>query len=498
MTGIEESAIPAPAVVILIGSSGAGKSTWAERYFRSGEVLSADAFRALTGSGSDDQAAGTEAFELLDRLLAIRAGKGLTTVIDTTGLDSARRARYRAAAAAAGLPAVAVVFDTDPALCHERNAERDHSIPKTVLDRQLREFRKTRDGLAEEGFDLVVVDPGPPRRVPAGLTPAPTSDVEAPSGAAAGGSLAFDLVVSTFGFDGDLAPTLIDIALAAEAAGFRSLWVMDHFRQIPQLGRAWDPMPEAYTTLAFLAARTSTLRLGTLVTGVEHRNVGLLAKIIATLDVLSGGRAECGLGAGWFDAEQAAYGYPVNADRVRLDTLEEALQALPVLWGPGSKSFTGSIVSIPEATLYPRPIQDPIPILVGGGGEKRTLRLAARYAAACNVMGPRDVIARKIDVVRAHCRDVDRDPAELAITVLDPLVHAGTGAELDALIDRLRPRNRSADAFAAATNAATTIDHVARFRALSALGVDRICVALTGNDGPDRVEHFADVIQEFH
>jgi alkanesulfonate monooxygenase SsuD/methylene tetrahydromethanopterin reductase-like flavin-dependent oxidoreductase (luciferase family) len=277
---------------------------------------------------------------------------------------------------------------------------------------------------------------------------------------------------------------------------------MDHFRQVPQVGRAWEPMLESYTTLAYLAAKTDRIRLGTMVTGIEHRNVGLLAKIVATLDVLSGGRAECGLGAGWFSAEQAAYGYPVNPDPVRLDTLEDALQALPILWGPGSKSFEGKVLSVPEAMAYPRPIQDPMPILVGGGGEKRTLRLVARYADACNIVcsnpaADQELLARKIAVLADHCESEGRDRSDVAVTTLNPLIHAETGPDLRALIERLRPANGSADRFAAATNAATTDEHVERFARQAELGVSRVCVALTGNDGPDRVEQFGSVIDAF-
>lgn len=485
--------IPTPALVVLIGASGSGKSTWAEAHFRPGQILSADALRALVGSGEDDQTAGGEAFALLDQLLAVRMAKRLTTVIDTTGLDADRRAKYVAAADAAGVSAVAVGFDTDQKLCHDRNSERQNPVPKTVLDKQLRQWRKVKVGLESEGFDRLMIDPGPPRLVPREM--AAEAPAEAVDRTSQNQTFQFDLVVSSFDFDLGIESTLVEIVTAAEEVGFRTLWLMDHFRQVPQIGRAWDPMLEAYTALSYLAAKTTTLRLGTLVTGVEHRNVGLLAKIIATLDVLSEGRAECGLGAGWFDAEQAAYGYPVNSNQVRFDTLEDALQALPLLWGPGSKPFSGKVISIPEAMGYPRPIQDPVPILVGGGGEQRTLKLAARYASACNVMGSLEVVRHKIDVVREHCRLVDRDPDDLIVTTLNPLVHAASGAGLSTIVEQLRPRNRSADAFAASVNAGTTADHTERFRLLSSLGVSRACVALTGNDGPDRVRSFGAVIE---
>ncbi len=496
-----ETVIPTPALVVLVGASGAGKTTWAEANFKAGQVLSTDTFRAYCGAGPDDRTAGTEAFTLLDHLITIRLGKGLTTVVDTLGLDADRRASYRDAAAEAGLPCVAVGFDTDAELCRDRNRNSATPIPKTVLDRQLRQWRATRGELDQEGFDLVIVDPGPSRQIPRFMVP--TTDASSPPSAPVtiqpDRRLTFDLAIGSYEFGhADIGSTLVEIARASERVGFRALWVMDHFRQVPQIGRAWEPMLEAYTTLAYLAGHTERLRLGTLVTGVEHRNVGLLAKIVATLDVLSGGRAECGLGAGWFSAEQAAYGYPVNSNRMRLDTLEDALQALPVLWGPGGKSFEGKVFSIPEAMAYPRPVQDPVPILVGGGGERRTLRLAARYGHACNVMGHDPaVVAHKIAVVRQHCIDLGRDPDDLVVTTLNPLVHATSGRDLDALIESLRPPTQAAEAFAAANQAATTEEHVARFRQLSALGVDRVCVSLVGNTGPERVESFAPVIDAF-
>lgn len=500
----EETVIPSPALVVLIGPSSAGKSTWAGANFKPGQVLSTDTFRAYYGAGPEDQTAGTEAFALLDQLLAARTGKGLTTVVDTLGLDAGRRADYIKLAADAGMSCVAVGFDTAAGICHQRNRAKAFPLTKAALDRQLKQWRATRDTLEDEGFNLVIINPGQSRQVPTALAaPSRSGQSQAPPDPVSADSLAFDLVISRFEFGPDsettdLAPTLRLMAQAAEAAGFRAVWLMDHFRQIPQVGRKWEPMLEPYTALAYLAAATETIRLGTLVTNIEHRNVGLLAKIVATLDVMSGGRAECGLGAGWFSEEQAAYGYPVNTNRVRLDTLEEAVQALPILWGPGSKSFEGTYVNIPEALAYPRPVQDPVPILVGGGGEQRTLRIAARYAHACNVVGSDpDVVAHKIDVVRRHCVEADRNPDDLVVTTLNPLIHATSGRELDGLIESLRPANRAADAYAAANQAATTDEHVNRFAQLANLGVGRVCIALTGNTGPERIEAFSEVIDQF-
>ena len=209
---------------------------------------------------------------------------------------------------------------------------------------------------------------------------------------------------------------------------------MDHFRQIPMFGGAWQDMLESWTTLAFLAGVTERVRLGTLVTGITYRNVAHLGKIAATLDVLSGGRAMCGLGLGWFAEEHRAYGwtFPPTAERYAL--LEDALQVLPLLWGKGSPAFEGRAIEVPEAMGYPRPLQERIPILVGGNGERRTLRLAARYADACNVIGEVDVVARKVAALHAALRRrSDRDPAEVRG---HPAVHHARRA-------RRRPRWRS-------------------------------------------------------
>ena len=185
---------------------------------------------------------------------------------------------------------------------------------------------------------------------------------------------------------------------------------MDHFRQIPQIGRAWEDFLESYTTLAYLAACTDRVRLGALVTGITYRNVAHLGKIVSTLDVLSGGRAVCGLGLAWFEAEHAAYGWEFPSVGRRYAMLEDALRLLPVLWGPGSPAFRGRVLTVPEAMCYPRPLQERIPIIVGGGGERRTLRLAARYADAANVFGDAATVRHKAAVLTEHCADARPRP----------------------------------------------------------------------------------------
>ena len=222
--------------------------------------------------------------------------------------------------------------------------------------------------------------------------------------------------------DDALFDTVVDFAVAGEESGFTSLWVMDHLYQLPALGGEDQPMLEAYTLLGALAARTRSVQLGTLVTGVTYRNPALLAKEVTTLDVISGGRAILGLGAAWHDIEHVAFGFAYPSDRERLDRLEEALQICRGMFTQDVTSFTGTHYRVKNVKNLPRPIRpDGIPIMVGGGGEKRTLRLVAQYADACNVSGDLDTVRHKLEVLRKHCTDVGRDPAEVATTRLGAL-----------------------------------------------------------------------------
>jgi F420-dependent oxidoreductase-like protein len=496
--GEEVTQLPVPCVVVLVGPSGAGKSTWAAAHFEEREIVSSDLLRAVIGQGEDDLDATDDAFALLDTIVTHRVNRRLTTVVDTLGLDPDRRRRYRELAEAHGLACVAVAFDIAPDECRARNRQRLRPLPATALKQQLARWAEVRSQLATEGFARVL-DPVGVRPVPGHLTAsAPLSDVQRARPA----TMRFGLHLSTFPWD-DIAGGLAATATAAEQAGFESIWVMDHVRQIPQVGRDWDPMLESYTALAWLAASTSTVRLGALVTAITFRNVGHLGKIIATLDVLSGGRAQCGLGLAWYEREHQAYGwdFPAPPDRYRL--LEDALQALPRLWGPGSKPFEGQVLNLPDTTCYPRPLQERVPILVGGGGETRTLRLAARHADAVNVMGTIDTVRHKVEVLRRHCADADRDPAEVAVTHLAPALVGADRREAMALVDRHRPPRVEPDDYAARVNAGTVEDHIGRVRGLADAGVNEVIVSLPdlGSPGPgpsvEPVERFGAVISAF-
>jgi F420-dependent oxidoreductase-like protein len=217
-----------------------------------------------------------------------------------------------------------------------------------------------------------------------------------------------------------IAPTLAETARVAEQAGFSTFTVMDHYFQMDRVASAAEPMLEAYTALGYVAARTERMTLGVLVTGVMYRHPGLLAKIVTTLDVLSGGRARLGIGASWYEREQRALGVPVVPVAERFERLEETLQICLQMWSDDNGPFNGRHHQLAETLCVPPPISRPHPpILVGGGGERKTLLLAARYADACNVFAtsPADV-AHKLEVLRAHCDAEGRDYHRIRKTVL--------------------------------------------------------------------------------
>src|SRR5215207_2753577 len=411
--------LPDPCLVVLVGATAAGKSHWAAEWFAPDQVVSSDRLRAVVGLGERDQRAGGDAFEVLELIVAKRM----------------RRAAWRALGERHDVPVHAVVFAPPEKVVRERNRAREQPVPPKVVAAQLREVAGVEAALAGEGF--------------AAVHPAAT------------------------------ASTLADVARAAEDAGFTSLWLMDHFLQIPQVGREWEDMLESYTTLGYLAGVTERIRLGTLVTGVTYRNIAHLAKLVATLDVLSGGRALCGVGAAWFEREHRLYGWDFPPLRERFARLEDALELLPLMWGPGSPRFEGRTITVSEATCYPRPLQERIPILVGGSGERRTLRLVARHADACNLFGDAATVRRKLAVLREHCAAEGRDASAINIT------HLAAARVIGAAEPREGP------------GAATAEEHVGRYRELAEAGVETAIVSLRDASGAEPVARFAEVIEAF-
>lgn len=227
--------------------------------------------------------------------------------------------------------------------------------------------------------------------------------------------------------------TLRDIVQTADQGGFHSLSVMDHHFQIEYVGPADMEMLSAYTTLGFIAAHTEHVKLGTLVTGVVYRHPGLLAKHVTTLDVLSGGRAYLGIGAAWFEREARGLGVPFPPMRTRFEQLEETLQICLQMWSENNGPYEGKHFQLAETLCVPQPLSRPHPpILIGGGGERRTLRLVAQYADACNLFEfvGSDGLQAKLDILRHHCDDVGRDYDTIEKTLTGRLEPGTTAAEV--------------------------------------------------------------------
>lgn len=482
--------LPADALVVLAGPSGAGKSTWAAQWFRPSQVVGSDQLRAVVGEHENDLRASAAAFDVLDAIVEHRLTRGLLTVVDTLGMDDERHERWLAAAARHGRRSHLIAFDQEPKVYRSRNKARARPVPAKVHKAQLEQWAAVRP-LLGSGFD-VVETAGPVVVLPPaflGLAPTPASPPR----------LSFGLQVSTFDFgdDTDIATELRRIAVEAEAAGFGSLWLMDHYLQIPQVGREWDAMVEPYTTLGFLAAATERIELGTLVSAVTHRSIGHLAKSVATLDVVSRGRARCGIGLGWFEREHRAYGHRFPPTAERYELLEDALEALPLYWGPGAPAFEGRRFATPEAICYPRPVRPRIPILVGGSGRRRTLALVARYADGCNLFGGPDRIRLLLSALDRHCDDVGRDRHEIEITQLSPLLSAPDAATLKKRMETMTPIAVTPEAFAARTSAAPVEQHIERFAALAEAGVQTVIVSLADVARTGAVAEFQTAIDAF-
>lgn len=218
-----------------------------------------------------------------------------------------------------------------------------------------------------------------------------------------------------------IAPELARVGVAAESAGAQWLSFMDHFFQIPPRGEADQPMLEGYTSLGFLAAHTSQIRLGLLVTGVTYRHPGLLAKIVSTLDVLSGGRATLGFGAAWYEREHDGLGVPFPPLAERFERLEEALQICLQMWDQDNDgAYEGTHYRLAETLSVPATVQQPRPpILIAGGGEKKTLRLVAKYGDGCNLFfDTPEAVSRKLDILREHCDAVGREYDDIQKTMI--------------------------------------------------------------------------------
>jgi F420-dependent oxidoreductase-like protein len=231
---------------------------------------------------------------------------------------------------------------------------------------------------------------------------------------------------------------LVDIATTAEESGFSSVSVMDHLNQIPGVGPATNWMLEGNTILAALAARTSKVNLGLLVGGVTYRNPALLAKMTTTIDIISGGRAVFGLGAAWYEAEHNAYGVDFPPLKERFERLEEALRIARAMFTEEAPTVEGKYYSVRDVINNPRPLRGDIPILIGGSGERKTLRLVAQYADGCNVFGDVERVKHLMGVLEGHCEDVGRDPGEITKTRNGVVYIGRTQEDAEAKVQKAR------------------------------------------------------------
>jgi F420-dependent oxidoreductase-like protein len=262
-------------------------------------------------------------------------------------------------------------------------------------------------------------------------------------------ALFFGYHMPSFSFGPDVPPAgifdrVVELAQSAEAAGFDAVTLMDHIHQIATVGPEELPILEAYTTLGAIAARTSRIRLATLVSGVTYRNPALLAKMVTTLDVVSKGRAILGIGAAWNESEHRAYGFEFPPIGERMDRLDEALTICRLMFTEERASFQGRHHRVDGAINSPRPIQPGGPrILIGGGGERRTLRLVARHGDMSHWWGSLEELKHKDEVLRRHCEAEGRDPAAIVRTVGSPVLLVEDGRRAQELVARV-PRRRLA------------------------------------------------------
>ena len=225
---------------------------------------------------------------------------------------------------------------------------------------------------------------------------------------------------------------IAETALAAEGSGFDSFWVMDHYHQIPNAGSDTEPMLEAYTLLSGVGARTSHISLGAMVTGVTYRNPAFLAKVVTTLDIVSSGRAILGIGAAWNEIESRAYGYDWPSVAERFERLEDAIRICRMMFTQERSTYQGKWYHVDGAVNVPQPIQlDGPRIMIGGGGERKTLRLVAEYADMWNGFGDVAMIGRKLEILAGHCEAVGRDPAEIVKTRLGTVIVAPTAEDAE-------------------------------------------------------------------
>ncbi|MDL9935866.1 LLM class F420-dependent oxidoreductase [Gordonia sp. ABSL1-1] len=296
-----------------------------------------------------------------------------------------------------------------------------------------------------------------------------------------------------------LFPTIVAQAVEAENSGFDTVLVMDHFYQLPILGDPGEPMIECYTLLSALAQHTRRVRLSALVTGNTYRNPALLAKIVTALDVVSGGRAQLGIGAGWFELEHDSFGFEFGSFTDRFEKLEESLHIVLGMLRGERPSLDGKWYRAQEALNSPAPLSR-IPIMIGGGGEKKTLRMVAQYADESNLICAPEDIGRKLDALTAHCAALGRDRSEVTVTVQTSACIADTQAQAQSEFEAYLQRNPAAEVRRASTIVGDPDQVAQRYRDLLSTGIDGFTVNAPANGHlPGRVtllgETLADLVE---
>ncbi|MFZ4718815.1 MAG: LLM class F420-dependent oxidoreductase [Ilumatobacteraceae bacterium] len=299
----------------------------------------------------------------------------------------------------------------------------------------------------------------------------------------------------------DLFETISATAVAAEHAGFDSVYVMDHFYQLPMIGSVDENMFEAYTLLSAIAARTQRVRLGCMVGGMTYRNPAFLAKQVTALDVISRGRAIWGIGAGWFEQEHTAYGYEFGTFTDRFEKLEEGLQIVKGMFVDETTTFEGKWFTVRDALNVPKPVTPGgPPVLIGGSGEKKTLRMVAQYGDACNVFGGPDQVRHLMGVLDQHCERLGRDPKEICRTRLGTVTIGDTTDDAWARVfarygvssvDELPPLTRMRVDGSIIGDADTVCERV---QALLDAGLDGMIISLIDAHDTDSVAHAGEVL----
>ena len=291
----------------------------------------------------------------------------------------------------------------------------------------------------------------------------------------------------------------MQVSLECEELGYDSFWIMDHMLQIEFVGGQEEPIMEAYTTLAALAAITHTIKLGALATCNFFRNPALVAKMGATIDQISNGRFWLGIGAGWFKEEASQYGFTFKSDRERLLMLEESLQIIQKAWTEKNPTFHGKYYNIENYTLNPKPVQKPRPpILIGGGGERVTLKLVAQYGDACNLFPKGKELAKKLESLKRHCKTVKRDYSSILKTKLASVTFGRNKEDAIKKIEKYRPHSLNLKTYSDSFILGSPTDILEQIEELKEMGIDYLIVNFRGQYDPkDKLTFSKQVMSRF-